>query len=336
MDMKKPILAMVGLLLVLLFLASYTVDQREKAIEFRFGEILKADIGSGLHFKIPFIETVKKFPTTIQTLNSRSERFLTGEKKYVLVDFFVKWRIDDVSTFYRATGGGRLEAAGSRLEDIMKDGLRNEFSRRTIEEALSEERDAIMRGLEQKSNEAAKQLGIDIIDVRVSRIDFPEQVSESVFERMRSERQRVAQDFRSRGQEEAEKIKAAADRSAMVIMAEAYKEAEQIRGEGDAQAAEIYANAYQIDSEFFAFYRSLDAYRKTLRQDTTMVLKPDSAFLRYFLGAGESPTAKQTAAKKSATTTTIAPDVNVLQTPATPAEPAQFGTTGDTTGMATQ
>jgi len=287
MDNKKVIFGVaVALLAVLIISAAYTVDQRKTAIEFRFGEIRKANIGPGLHFKVPFVETIRQFSTQIQTLNSRSERFLTGEKKYVLVDFFVKWRIDDVSTFYRATGGN-LDAAASRLEDIMKDGLRNEFSRRTIEEALSEERDEIMSGLENKSNEAANQLGIDVVDVRVSRIDFPKEVGASVYERMRSERERVAQDFRSRGQEEAEKLRAAADRTATVIEAEAYREAEKIRGEGDAKAAEIYAKAYSSHKEFFNFYRSLAVYRNTMGQqgNTTMVLKPDSSLFRYFLDA---------------------------------------------------
>nr|HPQ96826.1 protease modulator HflC [Thiolinea sp.] len=215
-------------------------------------------------------------------LNANSERFLTGEKKYVLVDFFVKWQIQDVGTYYRATSGIQLNAE-RRLEDIMKDGLRNEFSRRTIEEALSDQRDDIMQGLEVKSNEIASQLGINIVDVRVSKIDFPEQVSESVFARMRSERERVAQDFRSRGKEESEKIRAAADREATVIMAEAYRESETIRGAGDAKAAETYARAYQQDVEFYSFYRSLSAYRNTLGKPGDMlVLEPDSEFFRYF------------------------------------------------------
>ncbi|MEZ5478454.1 MAG: protease modulator HflC [Thiolinea sp.] len=208
----------------------------------------------------------------------------------MVVDFFVKWQINDVATFYRATGGGRLTAASNRLEDIMKDGLRNEFSRRTIEEALSDQRDEIMQGLEDKSNEAANQLGINIVDVRVSKIDFPEQVSESVYERMRSERMRVAQDFRSRGREEAEKIKAAADRQVITVMAEAYRDSEKIRGEGDAKSAETYANAYQADADFYAFYRSLDAYRKTLgKQGDMMVLEPDSEFFRFFKHQDSQP-----------------------------------------------
>ena len=282
MDIKNLILGGLVLLGILVYSSAYTVDQRQKAIEFRVREIVDDEIQPGLHFKIPFIETVNKYPAQILTLDANTERFLTGEKKYVLVDFFVKWKISDVATFYRATSG-RIRAAEARLEDIMKDGLRNEFSRRTIEEALSEQRDEIMQGLEVKSNEAASQLGISVVDVRVSKIDFPEQVSESVFERMRSERQRVAQDFRSRGREEAEKIKASADRESTVIMAEAYRDSEKTRGQGDAKSAETYANAYQADADFYSFYRSLDAYRNTLgKNGDMMVLEPDSEFFRFF------------------------------------------------------
>lgn len=282
MNITNLILGGLVLLGLFIFSSAYTVDQREKAIEFRFREIVDDEIEPGLHFRIPFVETVNKYPAQILTLDAKTERFLTGEKKFVLVDFFVKWQISDVATFYRATSG-RISAAADRLEDIMKDGLRNEFSKRTIEEALSEQRDEIMQGLEVKSNEAASQLGISVIDVRVSKIDFPEQVSESVFRRMRSERERVAQDFRSRGREEAEKIKAAADRQATVIMAEAYRDSEKTRGEGDAKSAETYANAYQADADFYSFYRSLDAYRKTLgKNGDMMVLEPDSEFFRFF------------------------------------------------------
>lgn len=323
MDNKKVIFGVaLALLAILIFSAAYTVDQRKMAIEFRFGEIREANIGPGLHFKVPFVETIRQFSTQIQTLNSRSERFLTGEKKYVLVDFFVKWRIDDVSTFYRATGGN-LDAAASRLEDIMKDGLRNEFSRRTIEEALSEERDAIMSGLENKSNEAANQLGIDVVDVRVSRIDFPKEVGASVYERMRSERERVAQDFRSRGQEEAEKLRAAADRTATVIQAEAYREAEKIRGEGDAKAAEIYAKAYSSHKEFFNFYRSLAVYRNTMGQqgNTTMVLKPDSSLFRYFLEA--NPENNERSSSSNELDADAANDEQSEPTPTQSAKPAE-------------
>lgn len=283
MDTKNIIVAVGTALAILVYSSIYTVDQREQAILFKFREIVDAGIKPGLHFRIPFVNTVSKFPSQILTLNStRPEQFLTNEKKYVTVDFFVKWRIENVADFYRSTGGGRIEDAKNRLEQLMKDGLRNEFSRRTIEEALSAERGNIMQGLENKSNEVAKQLGIQIVDVRVSKIDFPESVSSSVFERMKSERQRAAQDFRSRGQSEAEKLRAIADRQSTVIMAESYKEAEKIRGEGDAKAAEIYAQAYQQDPEFYAFYRSLSAYRTSIKPGDTLVLNPKTEFFRYF------------------------------------------------------
>jgi membrane protease subunit HflC len=283
MEMKNIVVGAVGLAIVVLANTLYTVDQRDKAILFKFREIVNADIQPGLHFRLPFVNTVSKFPARIQTLTSKPEQFLTGEKKYVTVDFFVKWRIQDVSAFYRSTGGGRIGDAENRLEQLMKDGLRNEFSRRTIEQALSAERGNIMKGLESKSNEVAKQLGIEIVDVRVSRIDFPDTVSDSVFERMRSDRKRVAQDFRSRGNEEAAKIEANADREATITKAEAYKASETIRGEGDAKSAEIYARAYQQDAEFYAFYRSLTAYRNAIgKNGDVMVLEPNSEFFRYF------------------------------------------------------
>lgn len=283
MDIKNMLAGIVGLVALLLYTSVYTVDQREKAILFKFREIVNADIGPGLHFRLPFVNTVSKFPARIQTLTSKPEQFLTGEKKYVTVDFFVKWRIQDVSAFYRSTGGGRIPDAENRLEQLMKDGLRNEFSRRTIEQALSAERGNIMKGLESKSNEVAKQLGIEIVDVRVSRIDFPDTVSDSVYDRMRSDRQRVAQDFRSRGKEEAAKIEATADREATILKAEAYKEAETIRGEGDAKSADIYARAYQQDAEFYSFYRSLTAYRNSIgKNGDVMVMEPNSEFFRYF------------------------------------------------------
>jgi membrane protease subunit HflC len=282
MDIKNLFVGIGVLLVMLLLTSAYTVDQRERAILFEFRKIKVADIQPGLHFKLPLINTVSKFPSQILTMTSKSERFLTGEKKYVTVDFFVKWRIKDVSNFYRSTGG-RIADAENRLEQLMKDGLRNEFSRRTIQEALSADREKIMEGLATKSNDIAKQLGVEIVDVRVSKIDFPDTVSNSVYERMRSERQRVAMDFRSRGQEEAKKLRASADRQATILLAEAYKQAETIRGEGDAKAAEIYAQAYQQDAEFYAFYRSLSAYRNTLgKPGDVMVIEPDSEFFRYF------------------------------------------------------
>ena len=280
--MKNPIVLAIVAVLVIIMSSAYVVDQRETAIKFRFGEIVEEDIGPGLHFKIPFWNRVERFSSQILSLDANPERFLTNEKKYVQVDFFVKWRISETGKFYRSTGGD-ITRAQNRLESIMKDGLRNEFSKRTIQEAISGERDQIMEALQTKSNEAANQLGVSIVDVRVSRIDFTNSVSESVFNRMRSERERVAQDFRARGREEAERVKAAADRDSVIIEADAYSAAEKIRGQGDAKAADIYAEAYTKDAEFYSFHRSLEAYRKSMgKSRDVMVMDPDSEFFRYF------------------------------------------------------
>ena len=280
--MKNSIIIAIVAVLILIMSSAYIVDQRQTAIKFRFGEIIEEDIGPGLHFKWPFLNRVESFSSQILNLDAQPERFLTNEKKYVQVDFFVKWRISETGKFFRSTGGD-IRRAQNRLESIMKDGLRNEFSKRTIQEAISGERDEIMEGLQTKSNEAANQLGVSIVDVRVSRIDFTESVSESVFNRMRSERERVAQDFRARGREEAERIKAAADRDSVIIEADAYSAAEKIRGQGDAQATEIYAEAYTKDAEFYSFHRSLEAYRKSMgKSSDVMVMDPDSEFFRYF------------------------------------------------------
>ncbi len=280
--MKSSIGIIIAIIAFIVMSSTYTVDQRETAIKFRFKEIIEKNIEPGLHIKIPFVDTIKKFNRQILTLDAKPDRFLTNEKKYVKVDFFVKWRILDASTFYRATRGD-ISRAQNRLEGIMKDGLRNEFSKRTILEAISGERGEIMTSLRSKSNTDAKELGIEIVDARVSQIDFPETVSESVYERMRSERKRVAQDFRSRGKEEAEKIRAAADREATIIVANAYSKGEQMRGEGDAKSAAIYADAYSKDAEFYSFYRSLSAYEKAFANSSDMmVIEPDSDFFRYF------------------------------------------------------
>ncbi len=291
--MKNILIIIVAAVVFIFTTSTYTVDERETAIKFRFKEIVETDIKPGLHFKIPFVNTVEKFSTLILTLDAQPDRFLTGEKKYVKVDFFVKWRINDVSKFYRATRGD-LARAQNRLESIMKDGLRNEFSTRTIKEAITGERGEIMTALREKAKESASSLGIEIVDTRVSQIDFPESVSESVYERMRSERQRVAQDFRSRGRAEGEKIKAVADREAVIIEANAYREAEKIRGQGDAKSAELYAQAYQKNPEFFAFYRSLGAYKKSMgKGGDIMVIEPDSDFFRYFKNESGQKRAKQ-------------------------------------------
>ncbi len=280
---------LIGVLLVAGFvalMATYTVDEREKAILFRLGEIKRVDIPPGLHFKVPFINNVRKFDSRILTLDAQPERFLTSEKKNVTVDFFVKWRIDDVAQYFRSTRGDERNAQ-IRLAQIMKDGLRNEFGKRTIQEAVSGERNEIMDVLRVKSTGLSKELGIEVVDVRISRIDLPDEVSDSVYDRMRAERQRVAADFRARGQEAAERIRATADRESTVILANAYRDAERMRGEGDARAAEVYAQAYNQDADFFAFYRSLNAYTTTFTGNNDMlVIEPDSEFFNFFSQSG--------------------------------------------------
>lgn len=280
----------VMLMLVLLALGGFsmfTVAEWEKAVMFRLGEIRRADFEPGLHFKIPFINNVRKYDSRLLTQDVEPERFLTAEKKNVIVDSFVMWRIFDVKRYYKAVAGDERNAR-LRLEQIIKDGMRGEFSKRTINEVVSGERDAIMVDLTEAANLQAQQIGIEIADVRIKRIDLPAEVSDSVYRRMQAERTRVAKEFRSRGFEEAEKIKANADRQRRVLIAEAYRESEEIRGAGDAKAAEIYAGAYSKDREFYSFYRSLKAYQEAFRGGSDMLLlEPDSEFFDYFNRAKE-------------------------------------------------
>lgn len=282
----KAIAAILALVLIVLSMSAYVVDQREKALLFSLGEIKRADIKPGLHFKLPLINNVMKFDGRILTLDTQPERFLTSEKKNVTVDFFVMWRIADTAQYFRATRGLERNAL-TRLAQIIKDRLRNEFGKRTIQEAVSGERSEIMEILQVSANELSKNLGIKVIDVRVSRIDLPDEVSSSVYDRMRAERERVAREFRARGMEAGERIRAKADRQHVVIRANAYRDAERIRGEGDAKAAEIYAQAYQQDPDFYAFTRSINAYTNVFNaKDDLLVLEPDSDFFRFFNSTG--------------------------------------------------
>ncbi len=279
---KNVLLIAIVFLVILVASSTYTVDQRERAIMFRLGEIVSVDIEPGLHFKMPFINNVRKFDGRILTLDARPERFLTNEKKNVIVDSFVKWRIADVGKYYRATGGDERRAA-LRLSQMIKDMLRGEFAKRTIKEVISGERAEIMSVLSTQATGQVADLGIEIVDVRIKRIDLPSGVSDSVYQRMRAERARVAKDFRSRGEEAAIRIRAEADRERTVLLAEAYRDAEQLRGEGDAVSAATYANAYQADAEFYSFYRSMDAYRNSFSSsDDVLLLQPDSDFFKYF------------------------------------------------------
>lgn len=286
---KNVAIGAVIAILILAWASLYTVKQWERAIVFRLGEIVETNIGPGLHVMIPFVDNVRKFDARILTVEAEAERYFTVEKKNVIVDAFVKWRITDEADYYRATGGDERRA-GQLLYEKINDALRNEFGRRTIQEVVSGGRAEITQKLNELVNIQAKDLGITIVDVRIKRIDLPNEVSTSVYQRMEAERGRVARDFRSRGAEAAERIRADADRQRTVTLAEAYRKAESIRGEGDAKAADIYAQAYGKNPEFYAFYRSLNAYKNTLNsRSDTLVLEPDSEFFKYFKGTGGKP-----------------------------------------------
>ncbi|KPK54583.1 MAG: protease modulator HflC [Gammaproteobacteria bacterium] len=290
MNGKASILLIVLALLVALVSASvFTVDEREFAIKLRFGEILSDEFEPGLHFKIPFVNNVVKYDDRILTRNNPTEEFLTQEKKNLQVDFYVKWRITDPGQYYQAVGGDELIAT-NRLIEIIKDGIRAEFAKRTVQQVVTADRREIMDDMMDTAGRTAGELGIEVVDVRVKRLDLPDEVSDSVFNRMRQERAQVAAQLRAEGEETAERIRSEADRDRTITLAEAYKQAEEIRGEGDAEAADIYATAHQRDPEFYSFYRSLQAYRRSLgAEGDIFVLGPDSEFFRYMKEAG--PTA---------------------------------------------
>ena len=280
------ILIVIGALFIVTSMSIFTVGQAEKAIKFKFGQIQKSDYDPGIHLQVPFVNTVKKFDGRIQTMDSEPERFLTLEKKNVLVDSFVKWRIGDVNKYYTVVSGSSVQA-NSRLDQITKDAFRGEFGKRNIKQLVSSDREAIRDILIKNLKPAAANLGLEVIDVRVKRIDLPEEVSSSVFRRMEAERERVAKEFRSQGSEAAEKIRADADRQRVVTLANAYRDAEKLRGEGDAKSAEVYASAFGADTEFFTFVRSMNAYKKTFSgHGSMMVIDPDSDFFKYFKNQG--------------------------------------------------
>jgi membrane protease subunit HflC len=259
----------------------FTVGERELAIKFRFSDIVRADYEPGLHFKLPYINSVEFFPKRLLTILNPQAPFLTKEKKNLRVDFFVKWRIVDVAQYYKATSGESTVAA-QRLLAIVQDGIRGEFAKRTVPEVVSSERREIMGDMLENARANALPLGIELVDVRVKRIEFSEEVSDSVFRRMREERARKAAELRAEGAENAERIRASADRERTVLLAEAYRDSEIIRGEGDANAAGIYAKAYSRDPEFYSFHRSIKAYKNSLGgAGDVLVIGPDSEFLRY-------------------------------------------------------
>lgn len=268
--------------LILLSLSLFTVDQRQTALVFQLGEIVGVKKEPGLYFKIPLLQNVRYFDIRILTLDATTpERFITSEKKNVLVDYFVKWRIVDVERFYVSFNGDEARAV-NRLAQTVNDGMRAEFGRRTVHDVVSGERDSIMEVLRKNADADARRFGVQVTDVRIKRVDLPTEVSESVYRRMEAERKRVANELRSTGAAEAEKIRADADRQREVIVAEAYRDAQRIKGEGDAKAAAIYAEAFGRNPEFYAFYRSMEAYRSSFRgKNDVLVLQPNSDFFRY-------------------------------------------------------
>jgi len=260
----------------------FRVYEQERAILFQLGKIERFDFEPGLHFKIPIYQNVKKFDIRLQTLDAEPQRFLTGEKKDVIVDSFARYRIDDLVKYFVSTGGDPRRA-GILLYQKINDALRSEFGRRTVKEVVSGERGAIMDIVTKVADERGAELGMEVIDVRLKRIDLPSEVSQNVYERMRSERARVAREFRARGEKEAITIKADADRSRTIVAANAYRDAEALRGAGDAKSTQVYADAYSRNAEFYDFYRSLSAYKTSFQSGgDVFMLDPDSEFFKYF------------------------------------------------------
>ena len=283
---------LLGIIIALFILASsslYIVDQREKAIVFQLGEVVDVRTDPGLYFKIPMVQNVRFFDSRILTMDAEEpDRYITSEKKNVLVDLFVKWRIIDVKQYYISVRGDE-EMAKVRLAQTVNASLRDEFGTRTVHEVISGQRDQIMDVMRRKADTDARKIGVEVVDVRLKRVDLPAEVSESVYRRMEAERTRVANELRSTGAAESEKIRADADRQREVILAKAYRNAQEIKGKGDAKAAEIYAEAFQRNPEFYSFYRSLEAYKKSFRnKGDMMVLEPTSEFFKYLKDSGKN------------------------------------------------
>ena len=274
--------------LVVLSMSAFVVDQRQTAIVFQLGEVVGMKTAPGLYFKMPLVQNVRYFDSRILTLDTAEpERFITAEKKNVLVDSFVKWRIVDVSQYYISVGGDEARA-NTRLLQTVNSSMREEFGKRTIHEVVSGEREEIMKVLRTKADADARKIGVEVLDVRLKRVDFPLEISESVYRRMDAERKRVANELRATGNAESEKIRADADKQREVILAEAYRDAQKMKGEGDAKAAKVYASAFGKNTEFFSFYRSMDAYKQTFKNKSdVMVLDPSSAFFKYLKSAGK-------------------------------------------------
>ena len=290
MKFTMPVLALLVALLLVASQSLYTVDQRQHAIRFQLGEIIETQSNAGLYAKIPLMQNIKYYDKrTLLLDNTEPDRITTSEKKPLLVDFFVLWRIVDVKQYYISVGGDE-EAARRRLAQTVRANLAEEINKRTVHDAISGERDKIMNTTRQKADLDAKTIGVEIVDVRLRRVELPPDVTGPVYARMESERRRVANELRSQGQAESEKIRADADRQRTVILADAYRDAQKVKGDGDAKASAIYAQAYGANPEFYSFYRSLEAYKGTFRnKGDVMVLDPNSDFLRYLKSPGGAP-----------------------------------------------
>jgi len=291
--MKASFTAILIAIVVLLVLASmslFVVDQRQHAIVFRLGEVVSIKTEPGLYWKVPVIEDVRLFDIRIRTVDpDQADRYLTSEKKNVLVDLFIKWRISDVQQYYISVSGDEVRAR-DRLNKTVNDGLRSEFGKRTVHEVVSGERDEIIELMRSKVDEDAAKIGVKVLDVRLKRVDLAQEISSAVYARMGAERKRVANELRSTGFADAEKIRADADREREIIVANAYGDAQRIKGDGDAQAAALYAHSYTRDPEFYAYYRSLEAYRASFRSKSDLlILDPGSDFFKYM----KSPRARK-------------------------------------------
>jgi membrane protease subunit HflC len=279
-------LVIFGVAFIVIGLAAFTVNEREVAIKLRVGEVVKSEYSPGLHWKIPLYENVRKFPSRILRIDDEPQRVFTLERTAMEVDYFVEWKIVDPVQFYTSTTGS-TDIAQDRLLEIVRNSIVTEFGRRTVQEAISVEREALMADMLATATETAQGLGIEVVDFRVKQVEFVREVRPSVYNQMREERARVAAEIRAQGREAAELVRSTADRERTVILANAYRDSQKIRGEGDARAAEIYANAYNKDPEFYAFYRSIDAYRKSMGKDgDILVLDPNNEFFRYLNNSG--------------------------------------------------
>lgn len=282
---QRKLLAVIGLVVLGIIIVNgtvYTVDEREKAVVVRFGQVIRYDDKPGLHFKQPFLDAVHFYPAQILTLEVEPQQIPTIEKKYVVVDSYVKWRITDVLKYFVALGGDELKAR-DRLSQVINSGLRGEFGKRTMHDVIAGDRRKIMEVLSVNADKDASEYGIQVVDVRIQRVELPPQVRGSVYERMKSERGRIAKELRAKGAEQAEKIRANAERERDVLLAEAYRDAERIRGEGDARATGITGRAFGVNPEFYSLYRSLSAYKESFKsKDDVLVVDPSADFFKYF------------------------------------------------------